>query len=149
MNKNEFEKFLHYKIPVTEAMEVEVEEFSLSKVRLAAKLEPNVNDKGTAFGGSISSLMTLCGWSMMFALMEQTDPQAQIVVSKSSMRYIAPIKGDFSAECKLPEDGSMEEFLETFKERGKARLRLKVRCFSKGELAADYEGQYVAYINRG
>jgi thioesterase domain-containing protein len=145
MKIDEFEKFLHDKIPITEAMKIEAEEFGPSKVRLSASLEPNVNDKGTAFGGSISSLMTLCGWSMMFSLMENHDPQAKIVVSKSSMRYIAPAKGDLAAECKLPVDGSAEEFLKTYREKGKARLSLKVRCFSEGELAADYEGQYVAY----
>jgi len=148
MNKEEFEKFLHHKIPITEAMDVKVEEFGPSRVRLSARLEPNVNDKGTAFGGSISSLMTLCGWSTMFSFMAQHEPQAQIVVSKSSMRYIAPIKGDFAAECKIEENGSAEEFLKTFRERKKARLSLKVRCFSGGELAADYEGQYVAYTDQ-
>lgn len=145
MDKHEFEKFLHEKIPATKAMKVKVAEFGPSKVRLEAELEPNVNDKGTAFGGSISSLMTLCGWSMMFSLMAGRDPGAQIVVSRSSMRYIAPIKGDFAAECSLPEDRDVSAFLEAYKDRKKARLSLKVRCFSEGELAADYDGQYVAY----
>ncbi|MBP1744298.1 MAG: yiiD [Firmicutes bacterium] len=145
MEKEEFEKFLHDKIPMTKAMEVRVEEYSPSKVRLAAKLEPNINDKGTAFGGSISSLMTLCGWSMAFRIMVEEDPEAQIVVQKSSINYIAPIRGDFAAECEIRDEESLEQFLCTYRERRKGRLKLGVRCYGGGTLSAEYEGQYVAY----
>lgn len=145
MDKEEFEKFLHKKIPITREMEVRVEEFSPLKVRLSAKLEPNINDKGTAFGGSISSLMTLCGWSMAFILMSETDPQAQIVIQKSSIKYVSPIKGDFTAECGPVDETSAAEFLDMYRERKRGRIILKVRCSSGGELAAVYEGYYVAH----
>ncbi len=146
MNKEEFEEFLYLKIPITKAMGVRVEEFGPSKVRLSAKLQPNINDKGTAFGGSISSLLTLCGWSMAFIIMKEEDPEAQIVVHKSSIRYIAPIKEDFAAECEIRDRESLEQFLGDYRERGKGRLKLEVRIYGGGEtVSAEYEGQYVAY----
>jgi thioesterase domain-containing protein len=146
VNREEFEEFLHLKIPVTKAMGVTVEEFGPSKVRLAAKIQPNINDKGTAFGGSISSLMTLCGWSMAFCIMMGEVTEAQIVVQKSSIRYIAPIKDDFTAECEIRDRESLEQFLGTYRESGKGRLKLEVRIYGGGEtLSAQYEGQYVAY----
>jgi thioesterase domain-containing protein len=146
MKKEEFEKFLHDKIPITKAMEVKVEEFNNLKVRLSAKLEPNINDKGTAFGGSISSLMTLCGWSMAFMIMMETDPNAQVVIQKSSINYLVPIKGNFTAEC-IMEDGEVkEQFLDMYRERRKGRLKIKVRCYAGDMLSAEYEGTYVALI---
>jgi len=144
MKKEEFEKFLHDKIPITKAMEVNVEEFNNFKVRLSAKLEPNINDKGTAFGGSITSLMTLCGWSMAFMVIMETDPQAQVVIQKSNINYLVPITGDFFAECVLGDGEVNEQFLDMYRERKKGRLKLKVRCYSGDTLSAEYEGIYVA-----
>jgi thioesterase domain-containing protein len=144
MKKEEFEKFLHDQIPITKGMEVGVEEFNTSKVRLSAKLAPNINDKGTAFGGSISSLMTLCGWSMAFMIMMETDPLAQVVIQKSNINYLVPITGDFSAECVLGDGEVKEQFLDMYSERKKGRLKLKVRCYSGDTLSAEYEGMYVA-----
>jgi thioesterase domain-containing protein len=146
MNKEEFEEFLYLKIPITKAMGIRVEEYGPSKVRLSAKLQPNINDKGTAFGGSISSLLTLCGWSMAYIIMKEEDPEAQIVVHKSSIRYIAPIKEDFAAECEIRDRESLEQFLGAYRESGKGRLKLEVRIYGGGEtVSAEYEGQYVAY----
>jgi thioesterase domain-containing protein len=144
MKKEEFEKFLHDQIPITKEMEVRVEEFNPSKVRLSAKLAPNINDKGTAFGGSISSLMTLCGWSMAFMIMMETDPLAQVVIQRSNINYLVPITGDFSAECVLGDGEVKEQFLDMYRERKKGRLKLKVRCYSGDTLSAEYEGMYVA-----
>jgi len=144
MKKEEFEKFLNDKIPITKEMKVKVEEFNSSKVRLSAKLAPNINDKGTAFGGSISSLMTLCGWSMAFMIIMETDPQAQVVIQKSNINYLIPIRGDFTAECVLADEEAKEQFLDMYRERKKGRIKLQVKCYTRDTLSAEYEGMYVA-----
>ena len=79
MDKYEFEQFLHKQIPVTKIMEFSVMDFSSSKVRISAKLEPNKNHHSTAFGGSINCLMTVAGWSLMYANLKEIDPDAHIV----------------------------------------------------------------------
>ena len=83
MNKYEFEKFLHKQIPITKEMGFSILEFTPSKVKIAAKLEPNINHKSTAFGGSINSLMTVCGWAMAFINIKKVDPEAHIVIQRS------------------------------------------------------------------
>lgn len=144
MKKEEFEEFLHDQIPITKGMKVKVEELNPSKVRLSAKLAPNINDKGTAFGGSISSLMTLCGWSMAFMIITEIDPRAQVVIQKSNINYLIPIRGDFAAECVVENEEVKEQFLDMYRERKKGRLKLKVRCYAGDALSAEYEGMYVA-----
>ena len=104
MNKNEFENFLHEQIPVTKAMEFNVTEFSSSEVRISAKLESNKNHHLTAFGGSISCLMTVAGWALIFANTWEIDPDADVVIAKSNIKYLKPIKEDFVAECTLNEN---------------------------------------------
>lgn len=145
MNKYEFEEFLHKKIPITKAMGFSVIEFTPSKVRISAKLEPNINHKSTAFGGSINSLMTVCGWAMVFINIKEIDPDAHIVIQKSNINYLAPINEDFIAECELSDEQSKGKFLEMYTKHKKGRLNVKVKCYNKETLLAEFEGLYVAF----
>ena len=145
MNKQEFEKFLHSKIPITKAMGIEVIEFTPSRVRMLAKLDANINDKMTAFGGSINGLMTICGWTMVFKNIKEMDSEADIVIKKSSINYLAPIREDFIAECELTDEEVRKEFIETYSRQKKSRLNLKISIKNKTTTFAEYEGQYVAF----
>ena len=145
MDKQEFEQLLHHEIPITKAMGFSVIEFTGSRVRISAKLEPNLNHKATAFGGSINCLMTVCGWAMMFINIKGIDPDAHIVIQKSSINYLAPITEDFIAECNLTDGESKAKFLDTYAKHKKARLKLKVTCNNQDTLFAEYEGHYVAF----
>lgn len=145
MTEYEFEQFLHKQIPITKEMGISVIEFTPSRVKISAKLEPNLNHKCTAFGGSINSLMTVCGWAMVYANIKGIDKDAHIVIQKSSINYLAPIDKDFIAECILSDEISRKIFFETYNKHSKARLKLKVTCNDEQILLADYEGQYVAF----
>lgn len=144
MDKQEFEEFLHSKIPITKAMGITVIEFTKSRVKLSAQIEPNINDKLTAFGGSINALMTICGWAMTFINIKDVDNDVQIVIHKSNITYMAPINEDFIAECSVEHNESVE-FIENYKKYNKARLNLKVFCGKKERIFVKYEGEYVAF----
>ncbi|MHC1683374.1 MAG: YiiD C-terminal domain-containing protein [Clostridiaceae bacterium] len=145
MTECEFQEFLYEQIPITKAMELSVIEFSKSKVRVKASLKANRNHKNTAFGGSINSLMTVCGWSMVFINIKEIDPKSHIVIQKSNINYIAPIEEDFTAECEFINEDVKQEFISTYKKRGKSRLKLKVYCYKDKKILAEFEGQFVAY----
>ncbi len=147
MDKNEFEQFLHQQIPVTKAMEFNVLEITPSRVRISAKLEPNKNHQSTAFGGSISCLMTVTGWALMYANMKEIDPNAHIVISKSSIKYLKPVKKDFTAECTLTNEADKINLFKMYNKNHKGKLSVKVYCYEDGFLAAEFEGQYVAFNN--
>ena len=56
----------HYRgMPPVAAMQVTIAGYDGSCLRLRAPLSHNVNDKGCAFGGSLSSLMTLAAWGVV------------------------------------------------------------------------------------
>ena len=147
MDKKEFEQFLHEQIPVTKAMEFSVLEFTSSEVKISAKLEPNKNHQSTAFGGSISCLMTVAGWALTFANIKEIDPNAHIVISKSNIRYLKPVTKDFTAECKITDETDRINLFEIYKKNHKSKLNVKVYCYEDGVLAAEFEGKYVAFSN--
>ncbi|MCY6355936.1 YiiD C-terminal domain-containing protein [Clostridium sp. ZS2-4] len=144
MTEYEFEQYLHKKIPITKTMKFSILEFTPYKVRVVAKLEANTNHMSTAFGGSINSLMTVCGWSMAYINIKEIDPNAHIVLQKSNINYLAPINNDFVAECVLSDAEDKKNFLEMYNERKKSKLKLKVSCYDGETLAAEFQGQYVA-----
>lgn len=145
MNEHEFENFLYTQIPITKAMEIEVVEFTESKVRISAKLAPNKNHKNTAFGGSINSLMTICGWSLVFKNIHIIDPDAHIVIHRSCIDYLRPVEEDFVAECTMPGTDSVTKFLDMYERHGKSRIEISVQCSNNGVSLAEYKGEYVAF----
>ncbi len=144
MNPTEFEKYLYMNIPITEKMGFKVIEFSPSLVKIKASFEPNVNHTKTAFGGSISSLATICGWAAAFASTHEYDPNSHLVIQKGSINYLLPMTNDFTAECRI-EERRVERLIATYKKFGRARIDLQVDCKEGDKIGARFEGQYVIY----
>lgn len=65
------EHYLHEHIPITRAMGLKVTAYDGDSVRLWAPLEPNLNHRNTAFGGSLSTLGILAGWSLLHVKMQE------------------------------------------------------------------------------
>jgi acyl-coenzyme A thioesterase PaaI-like protein len=123
------EQYLHEHIPLSKAMGLRVEVASQERVLLGCPLEPNLNHRGTGFGGSIASIATLA---------------AKLVVRKSTIDYIASVDSDFTAELRPPSHEAISHFWETFERRGSARIELKVEVLCRGEEAAHFDGTFVA-----
>lgn len=114
-------------------------------LRLGAPLAANVNDKGCAFGGSLSGLMTLASWGwMMLNLRLAGHGGAEIFVADSHVRYLAPLYEDLVAEAAPVEGEQWGQFLRTFEQRGKARISMQARVPGGGGDAASFSGRFVA-----
>lgn len=132
-------------IPLLSAMKIQFERCNDERIIIRAPLSDNVNDKGTAFGGSIVTLATITGWCFTTLLADKIGDN-EVVIADSSTRYLLPIKGDFEAHCRLADESLIETFLAKLKERGRARLDLEVLVYHDGQLAATYQGSYVSRL---
>jgi thioesterase domain-containing protein len=140
----ELEQYLHRTIPLSRAMQVTVLELSDERVTLAAPLAPNVNHRGTVFGGSACTLATLAAWSLLHWRLKDWLPATSVVLQRNSMNYERPVAGDFSARASLAPGALWQLFLRTLERRGRARISMSARLFW-GELAAgDFIGEFVA-----
>ena len=144
MTEEELERYLHEHIPVSAAMGLTVERVDDDAVVLCAPLEPNVNHRATAFGGSVSALAVLTGWSYTQVRLRAAGLDAHTVIQQSSVRYDAPITGPFRATTHGVEEAVWARFVRTLERRGKARLRLEVTVESGSATAAHFRGSYVA-----
>ncbi|MEL7244006.1 MAG: YiiD C-terminal domain-containing protein, partial [Cyanobacteria bacterium J06573_2] len=62
---SEVESYLHEHIPLSKSMEVKVKQVDENGITLTAPLTPNINHRSTVFGGSVSALAILAGWTLV------------------------------------------------------------------------------------
>lgn len=148
MNTLEFENFLHTQIPITKAMGFKVLEFTPDSVKISAPLEPNINHKLTAFGGSINCLMTVCGWALTYANIKPVEPDAHVVIGKSSIKYLLPIKGVFIGDARL-EKNDRKKFVERYEKYKRSVLDVACVCYEKDVISAKFNAQYIVFKERG
>lgn len=127
------------------AMQVRVAEYDGVRLHMDAPLAVNMNDKGSAFGGSMTSLMTYAGWGLVTLQLHQAGLQADVFVADSAVRYRKPLYADLRTEAELAPEESWALFLNTLAQRGRARIQLQARITGpEGEVMADLSGRYVA-----
>ena len=133
-------------IPLTGYMGVHVAARDADSLTLSAPLAPNVNHKGTAFGGSLAALATVAGWAMVATQLLDADLEAELVIYRSDMRYLRPVTGDLLARATTPEAAERERFLRDLRDRGRASMEVLVEIVHDGQAALTFSGEYVARI---
>jgi len=141
------ETYLHEHIPITAHFGVKVKAFDKSSIRLSAPLAANINHRDTAFGGSLSSIGILAGWSMIHFTLTALGLPSRIVIQNSNTDFRAPGDGDFDALATLPDQEEWERFCSMLKRKGRARIRLPSTIFVADKSIAEHEGLFVAILN--
>ncbi|MFK2892324.1 YiiD C-terminal domain-containing protein [Dyella flagellata] len=137
--------FIRESIPLTRTMGLELGGYDGERLVLNCPLAPNVNDKGCAFGGSLTSLMTLAGWGLVELALRQRGEDCDVYVGVSSVRYLDPVWSDFHAEAQRAEGADWETFFATLASRNRARISVACQVPGQdGKPAAALEAQFVA-----
>jgi thioesterase domain-containing protein len=137
------EAYLHEHIPISAAMGISVASASLVEVALTAPLEPNVNHRSTVFGGSCASVAILAAWTLAYLRVAPTGP-SRVVIQQGSTDYLLPIRGAFTATCRLDDERAWDRFLRTLARFGRARIELTAVVTSGTGAVATFRGTYVA-----
>ena len=139
------EQYLHEHIPLSKELGVTAVEATPDAVRLAAPLEPNLNHRSTVFGGSISALAILSGWSLLWLRLRDVTGGHHIVINSNEVAYLAPARADFEAVCSGLAPADWDMFTRTFYRRGMARIELTSEVFADGVLIATFTGRFVVF----
>lgn len=68
---NELQNKLHNEIPLTKMMELKIQDYNEKELITTAPLNININDKGTAFGGSLSTMTIISAWSLCWLISKE------------------------------------------------------------------------------
>ncbi|MBV1777055.1 thioesterase domain-containing protein [Burkholderiaceae bacterium DAT-1] len=144
MQRN-WSELLHHSIPLAQAMQVGVvaDEDGL---HLVAPLEPNVNDKGTGFGGSLSALATLAGWCACLRILDKHDAGhgVEIVIQRSTIEYALPVTGKMIIVPRAIDGDAQARFVRMLSRKGLGRLAVVVEVRVADEVCVTFQGEYVA-----
>lgn len=146
MTAAELETFYREKIPLAAAMDLRVASLDPCRIHLTAPLAPNRNDKLTAFGGSIASLLLLAGWGLLHATLGRSGMASEIVIHRCEFLYDRPVGEQLHARCALPEATPWDAFLGHLERRGRGRVALTSELDGAGQPAATMQGRYVAQL---
>ncbi len=131
-------------IPLGQAMQLSVARLDHQGIVLSAPLAPNVNDKGTAFGGALVSMMILAGWSLPRVLLRRHDLKAELVIGRCQVHFSSPVDQAFQAVCEWPEQAAIDHFLERLQQQHKGSIDLRPRIVINDEVTASLMARYVA-----
>lgn len=121
---NKLTQFFGEHLPITQFMELDVEFYDGQTLILTAPLAPSINDKQTAFGGSLYNVAVMACWGMVYLKTQEKGIQCNQVVTEGSVKYIAPVTGKLRAICHSPSDEELSKFFANFDEKGRAKISL-------------------------
>ncbi|MFY2763900.1 YiiD C-terminal domain-containing protein [Arenimonas sp. MALMAid1274] len=145
MNPLDFLNAQYRSMPPVAAMQIQALSWDGDALRLRAPIAANVNDKHSAFGGSLASIMTLAAWGMLTLKLQQCGIQAQVYVADSHVRYLKPLYADLLAEARLEPEVDWDHVLHSYRDRGRARAAVVSAVLGpEGEPMATLTGRFAA-----
>jgi thioesterase domain-containing protein len=145
---NRFEAECRQDIPLLNAMHLSFVSFENLTLTMEAPLAPNINNKGTAFGGSIASICLFGGWAVAtLAFVDNDIHNTEIVVYKNEMTFERPARGHLLVNAFIkPDDFAACLARLKAKDAGRIRLDIHVELFHDDERCATMSGLYVLWL---
>lgn len=136
----------HEQIPLSKAMQMQIQAFDGELLETWAVLEPNVNVHGTAFAGSLYAIQALTGWGMMHLQLKLNGLDASIVIASGQINYAKPVAEEIVVRCSFGEHAAE---MDKLKSSGKGRFPLTCHVLlADGETAGEFSGIYAVRLNR-
>jgi thioesterase domain-containing protein len=143
MDKFKLESFLHAQIPLAASMGLKVSELTSQKVIVWAPLELNRNHLGTAFGGSLQSLLIFSCYTWLFNYLSDSGP-CHVLIQEARTRYLLPVKEDMHVLCNAPDEDIIAKFMNQYERKGRARITLRANVVITDGEACTFEGEFIA-----
>jgi len=144
----EFESECRREIPLLTAMELSLVDYRDLALTMEAPLAPNINNKGTAFGGSIASIGLFGGWAVAtLAFMDHGIDNTEIVVFRNEMTFERPARGHLVVRVTVDPDefaGCLAKLRGGTDER--LRFDVRVEIFHDDVRCATMKGLYVVWL---
>jgi len=140
--------FLSTHLPLARAAGVQVDSYSGDTLIASAPLDKNINDKGTAFGGSLYNICVIAAWGMTHLKAKELGLDGDIVVAKGEINYLRPLVGRLVASATSPNQEAVLRAEQGFKNRGKAIFTINVTVKDDQQMACvEFVGKYAVLAN--
>ncbi len=135
-------EFVQRHLPTAQALQISVADYDSCCLTLHAPLGPSINDKQTAFGGSLYVVAVMAGWGMVYLRCREAGIDPNIVVARGEIDYYAPVDSDIIASSLAVDEAEWQRFFADFEARGKAKIELRTQVLREGKAAVSFKGLY-------
>lgn len=140
-------EYLSREIPLTTAMQVEIDHWEIHSLVVSAPLQPNRNHKATAFGGSLYSLAVLACWGLFVMRLWEEGLDCEIVIQEAKAAYLMPVNSRLVARCNFTDDKTWSGLMAQLRRRGRARIALGAEILTGEDAAFTLHGRFVAIVS--
>jgi thioesterase domain-containing protein len=130
-------------VPLSKALGICVNSYDAKSLSLSAPLAPNINKHSTVFAGSQSAIGIAAGWALVYSVCQDYGIKEEIVASKSSIRFLRPLPGDFIALARWDEQLDIDEVKKRLSAGRNARLEIPVELICDDEVCSTLSCGYV------
>ncbi|MGE0052204.1 MAG: YiiD C-terminal domain-containing protein [Arcobacter sp.] len=143
----ELEKKLHNEIPLTKFMNLKILNYNEKELITTIPLDVNINDKGTAFGGSLATLTIISGWSLCWLISKELGFSSNnIVIIKNENSYKKPVTKDIICHTFKPNNEEINILKEKLLSKQSASVKIISQIVENNEICVDFVGYYVIKI---
>jgi len=135
---------LHNKIPLTKIMGIKIENYNEKELITKAPLNININDKGTAFGGSLSTITIISSWSLCWLISQELGFDSKnIVVIKNENKYSKPVTKDIICHTLKPSESEIALLKKKLETKKSASIKITSQIIEDNEVCVEFTGFYV------
>lgn len=143
----ELQQKLYKEIPLTKYMNLKILNYNENKLITTAPLDVNINDKGTAFGGSLATMTIISAWSICYLISKELGfTSNNIVVIKNEHSYKKPVTKDIVCFTTKPSKEELEILKDKLLTKKSASIKIKAQIIEDDEVCVDFIGYYVIKI---
>ena len=141
---NELQNKLHSQIPMTKLMNLKIEDYNDKELITTAPLDININDKGTAFGGSLSTITIISAWSLCWLISKELGFDSNnIVIIKNETSFRKPVTEDIVCHTKKPSFEEIKTLKQKLEIRKSASIKIESKIIENDEICVEFVGYYV------
>ena len=140
----ELEKKLHKEIPLTNFMQLKVSNYDENELVTTAPLDVNINDKGTAFGGSLATICIISGWSLSWLISKELGFDSNnIVIIKNETSFRKPVTKNIVCHTKKPSFEEIKTLKQKLEIKKSASIKIESKIIENDEICVEFVGYYV------
>ena len=140
----QLEEKLHNEIPLTKFMDIKICDYTDTQLITTAPLKININDKGTAFGGSLATITIISAWGLSWLISKELGFNSKnIVIIRNENSYKKPVTKDITCYSQKPSKEQIETLYEKLKTKGSASIKINSTIIENNEICVEFQGYYV------
>ncbi|RIK85539.1 MAG: hypothetical protein DCC67_03855 [Planctomycetota bacterium] len=140
----ELQQTLAREMPICTAMGIRPVQWIDRRLSMSMPLEPNKNHQYSAFAGSLNALCTIVGWGTVFLLLRDEGRGGNIVIRRSSIRYLRPVREAtiIARGLTLDPEGT-HFFYELLRSKGVSKIDVAAAIDDAQGTLVSFQGSYV------